>query len=256
MIRGAVLFAHNNDKTDYYKMAAYTASRIELFLNIPVTVITDTNSVTCDYPFDHILYTQPDTSNTRKKSVWINNGRYEVFDMSPYDDTIVIDTDYMVNSSNLNRVFELPTDFASFRNCRYLMEENEPEKIGKYGFETMWATVMRFKRTQRTKDLFGMIKMIQDNYTHYSELHNFVPIMYRNDYALTLALRTVNGHVERYDDYIPWNLLHAGLKTKVTRVSDTQYTFQREDERRVKTITLKDCDFHMLDKDNFMELAV
>ena len=255
MTRGAVLFAHNTEKTDYYKMAAYTASRIERFLNIPVTVITDINSVTSDYKFDHILYKQADTSNTRKKSVWINKGRYEVFEMSPYDDTIVIDTDYMVNSSLLNRVFELPTDFASFRNCKYLMENQEPERIGKFGFETMWATVLRFKKTQRTEDIFSMIKMIQHNYGHYSELRNFVPVMYRNDYALTLALRTVNGHIERYEDYIPWNLLHAGINITVTRVSDTQYNFQKQDEHRVKTITVKDCDFHMLNKDNFMELA-
>jgi hypothetical protein len=162
----------------------------------------------------------------------------------------------MVNSGNLNRVFELPTDFASFRNCCYLMENHKPERIGKFGFETMWATVMRFKKTQRTEDIFSMIKMIQDNYDHYSEIHNFVPYMYRNDYALTLALRTVNGHIERYEDYIPWNLLHAGLRTKVTRLSDTEYDLQRTDEnQRPRIITVKNCDFHMLDKSNFMEIA-
>jgi hypothetical protein len=257
MTRGAVLFAHNNGITDYFKMAAYTASRIERFLNIPVTVITDDKSVTCSYPFDKVMYKTPDTSNSRNKSKWINKGRYEVFEMSPYDDTIIIDTDYLINSRNLLRVFDLPSDFVSFRNCKYLMEDQEPERIGKNGFETMWATVMRFTKTQRTADIFKMIKMVQDNYNHYSELHNFAPYMYRNDYALTIALRTANGHVEKYDDYIPWNLLHAGIKTKVTRLSDTEYNLERHDnQQRLRTITLKDCDFHMLDKDNFMEIAI
>jgi hypothetical protein len=32
--------------------------------------------------------------------------------MSPYDDTIIIDTDYLINSRNLLRVFDLPSDFV------------------------------------------------------------------------------------------------------------------------------------------------
>lgn len=256
MKRGAILFAHNSENTDYYKMAAYTAGRIERFLNIPTTVITDANSITCDYAFDNIILREPDRSNTRKKSVWINKGRYQVFDMTPYDDTLVLDTDYMVNSAKLLRTFELPGDFVSHRRSKFLMENIPSERIGKNGFETMWATVMRFTKTQRTSDIFKLIEMIQNNYSHYSELHNFVNTMYRNDYALTLALRIANGHFERTEDYIPWNLLHVGNQVKVLRLTDTEYRLdQKTKEGRPTYMTVKDCDFHMLSKDNFMEIA-
>ena len=45
MKRGAILFAFNSEKYDYYTMAIAAAKRINHFLNLPVTVVTDKDSV-------------------------------------------------------------------------------------------------------------------------------------------------------------------------------------------------------------------
>ena len=56
MSRGAILFAFNSPKYDYYAMAEFTAKRINHFLNLPVTLITDENSLPSNtsYKFDSV----------------------------------------------------------------------------------------------------------------------------------------------------------------------------------------------------------
>ena len=54
MSKGVILFAFNSTKFNYYDMAVITAKRINHFLDLPVTIITDVTSVpeNIDYVFD------------------------------------------------------------------------------------------------------------------------------------------------------------------------------------------------------------
>lgn len=257
-MRGVLLTAHNNGKDDYYQMAVYTAKRINKFLDLPVTVITDPDSVSdTGYTFDKTIFVEPDKSNHRKKSTWINKGRYKIYELTPYDDTLVIDTDYMVNSRQLLDAFNIDTDFCCHKNIKWLMEGDNPEYFHKNLIPTLWATVMRFRKTKRSMHIFQMIEMVQNNYEHYAGIYKFMPYMYRNDYAVTIALKTVNGHLELPTDYLYWRLLHVSLQVKVYRDSDTAYTLMATDKKTGKNqyIKLSDTDFHMLNKHNFMEIA-
>lgn len=259
MSRGIVLFAHNNGKTDYYAMAVATAKRANRFLDLPVTIITDSNSITkTDYKFDHAILVQADESNFRKKSAWINKGRYQVYELSPYSETLVIDTDYMINSGALLNTFEQPSDFVCYQSSKFLLND-QPNEIMSASLSIYWATVMRFRRSDRVRDIFRMIEMVQNNYEHYANIHNFMPYMYRNDYALTIALRTVNGHIDNYEDAITGRLIHAGQDVDVVRVDDTSYdvsiTSVINGKNRRQYIRISNFDFHMLAKDNFMRLC-
>ena len=44
MTRGFVIFAFDNAKVNYFKHAVWTADRIQRFLNLPTTIVTDTKS--------------------------------------------------------------------------------------------------------------------------------------------------------------------------------------------------------------------
>lgn len=258
MSRGVVLIAHNNDKDDYYSMAVYTAKRVNKFLNLPVTVITSQDSVNGDpYVFDKTIYVDPDKTNYRKKSTWINKGRYGVWSLSPYDDTLLLDTDYLINSRQLLESFNSNSDFLCHKNIRWLMEGETPEYISRKNISTLWATVVRFKKTNRAEQIFGMMQMVQENYGHYANIYGFNPGMYRNDYALTIALKTVNGHIEHREDYFWWRLLHTSLDVEVHRNTETSYTLIAKNKKTQKQeyLVIKDLDFHMLNKKNFLELA-
>jgi hypothetical protein len=264
MKRGAILFAFNSDKYDYYTMAVATAKRINHFLNLPVTVVTDENSAQdLNYAFDKTIITVPDKNNKRDWGQWINKGRYKAFEFSPYDETLLLDTDYMVNSDKLLKTFDFSKDFCCHDHTEFFMHPNLPQEVlSSYSFDTLWATVIMFKRTTKAQQVFECLEMVQKNFEHYANIHGFISATYRNDYALTLAARIVNGHIPPKDNIIPWNLLHMGKTVQVYRNSDdafnTEYTVTTDVVQRGKTrkeyITIKDCDFHVMSKEDFMEL--
>ena len=107
MSSGAIEFPFNSDKCHYYEMAEFTAKRINHFLDLPVTIVTDESSLPkkSKYKFDKIITTVPDRSNYRDSGIWINKGRYQAYEFSPYDETLLLDVDYMVNSDQLLKHF-------------------------------------------------------------------------------------------------------------------------------------------------------
>lgn len=265
MSKGVLLFAFNSPKYNYYEMAVATAKRINHFLGLPVTIVTDSESlpVTQTYQFDNVILAPADKSNSRDWGVWINKGRYRAYQFSPYDDTILLDTDYMVNSDKLLKLFDMPTDFCCHDTTSFLMHpEAAQEMLSVYSFNTLWATVVMFRKTSRAKQIFECLEMVQNNFDHYATIHGFVSATFRNDYALTLATRIANGHTNPVEDVIPWNLVHVGKNTTVYKNNDdtfnTEYAVMFDNwtkgKIRKEYTIIKDTDFHMMNKENFMEL--
>lgn len=261
-MKGALLFAFNNDTVDYFEMANYTAKRINKFLNLPVSVVTDSNTNLSQYShtFDNVFVQDSDKSNIKNNKIWINKGRYKAFELSPYTETLLLDTDYMVNSNQLSTVFDLYDDFMCHESTGFVLNTDAPqENISSTSFRTLWATVMFFKKTQRVKQLFQCMKMVQENYMHYVNLYNMQSTMYRNDYSLTIALRIVNGQSEVNQDYIPWKLKHVSSDVSINRIDDTKYIAFKDVNVQSKIKTnycyLNDVDFHCLDKKAFMDLT-
>ena len=265
MNRGAILFAFNSPSFNYYEMAVSTAKRINHFLNLPVTVITNEESLPefDNYKFDNTIIVNADKNNIREHQIWINKGRYQAYELSPYDETLLLDTDYMVNSDKLLTIFNIYDDFCCHDTTSFLMNPGVPQEIlSAYSFNTLWATTVLFKKSNRARQIFECLEMVQKNYDHYCNIHSFVGGIYRNDYALTIALRIANGHSDNKRDIIPWNLVHVGKNTHIYRnynnEFNTEYTVMYDRWKRGKIakeyITIKDTDFHVMNKNNFMEL--
>jgi hypothetical protein len=265
MSKGALLFAFNSPKFNYYDMAVATAKRINHFLGLPVTLITDRDSLpdVVSTVFDNVMLAEADKSNKRDWGMWINKGRYRAYALSPYDETILLDTDYMVNSDKLLKLFDMGTDFCCHDTTSFLMDPKAVQEVlSVYSYKTLWATVVMFKKTDRARQIFECLEMVQNNFNHYSMIHGFVAATFRNDYALTLATRIVNGHLNPKSDVIPWNLVHVGKNTSVYKNSDdefnTEYTVMFDNWNRGKIrkeyAIIKDTDFHVMNKENFLEL--
>jgi len=264
MSKGVLLFAFNNGVTDYYGMAVATAKRINHFLNLPTTVITNSNTNFDNYKFDKtIVIESNDTNKNVNNQIWINKGRYQAYDLSPYDETLLLDTDYLINSNTLLKPFEMYDDFMCHNKVNFLMMPNlGQEKISRHSFDTLWATVIYFKKTKKTRLVFDCLKMVQENYQHYLKIYDPVVGFYRNDFALTFALRMVNGQLEDINHYIPYPLTHISKDVIVTtndHLYNTSYTllYNNHTQYKIKKeyINIKDMDFHMMNKENFMELV-
>ena len=55
--QGVVIFAFNNEQTDYIAMAAWSAKNIRRHLNLPVALVTDDPKAAAKYKFEHIIAT-------------------------------------------------------------------------------------------------------------------------------------------------------------------------------------------------------
>ena len=83
MTQGVLLFAFNSPKYNYYEMALHTKKRVEHFLKLPVTLVTDEDSIPADYEnhgWDQITFTTPERitsviggSGSIKVDIWPTN---------------------------------------------------------------------------------------------------------------------------------------------------------------------------------------
>ena len=260
MSRGILLFAIDTDTREYSKMADYCASKIREHLQLPVTVVT--SGGINKKLFDQIIITKPTKKQQRGISgrieSWKNFDRYRAYELSPYDETVLLDTDYICNSDQLLTLFELNRDFMCHLNRRYLGShwESTVEHFGR-NYPMYWATVVYFKKTPAASSVFDMMAMIQNNYDHYSKIYGFRSGSYRNDYAISIAINTVYGHCRQTSVEIPWPLVNVEFDTDIELVDDTwTINFEKTVDTKTKRykITTRDQDLHMLNKDELLRI--
>ena len=134
MTKGVLVVARNNKSLDYIKQAAFLAKRIFTFLNLPTSIITDSPEYIYENNygtrFDKVipivwkkenvvegqtLLSKTEQHNPRRyhdgtlstKSLPFKNGaRTGVYDVTPYDETLLIDTDMFIMDDVYKHCFE------------------------------------------------------------------------------------------------------------------------------------------------------
>ena len=66
-----------------------------------------------------------------------------------------------------------------------------------------WATVIYFTKNKLAESVFKFMDYIKENYEFYSLMYNFRPNLYRNDYALSIALQSLIGYSTKNFTSIP-----------------------------------------------------
>jgi len=257
---GALIFAFNNEKTDYVKMATWCATRVRHFLNIPVAIVTDATDSGLHQRFEHVIRVAPETGGTRyfedyaDTVSWHNAGRTDAYSLSPFEQTLVLDSDYVVSSDQLQRVLAAPQDFVAHRSALNVARAEEPflDTFGTHKFPMWWATVMMFRKSPTAQYIFDSMEMIKNNWQHYRDLYSIPEKNYRNDYALSIALGIVSGHTLKVDS-IPWPLMSVTPDTKLTRsaLSEHKELWHMEylgQDNKLKTVGFVGQDFHAMGK--------
>ena len=261
MTTGALLFAFNNGSIDYVKIAAWTAKNIRRHLGIPVAVVTD-YFTGLDF-FDKIILEDRVGENQRwfgdigKPVAWHNETRPLAFDLTPWDQTLVLDVDYVVATSDLSTVLDSSEDFLAHRAAFDITHENDFRSLNHFGDSAMpmwWATVMMFRKSQRAHMIFECMKMVRDNWHHYRNLYGIKARSYRNDYALSIALGIVDGHFVDHAS-IPWSLASLVPEHALTQTDNDHYRIDYVDsENRNRWIEVKQQDFHAMGKTHLEKL--
>ena len=254
LTQGVLIFAFNNEATDYISMAAWSAKNIRRHLNLPVAVVTDDPATAALHNFEHIIVTAPDTGGSRHFAdygttvTWHNAGRVNAYELSPFDQTIVLDADYVVASNKLLDMLKMPQQFAAFQDAFDPSSMSNLETFGEYKMPMWWATVMMFRRGNVSQYIFDSMQMIRANWQHYRDLYGIHQSNYRNDYALSIALGLVAG-AEQSVHTIFWPMLNVLPEHRLTCVEQDHYEIEYTNtEGRLKTMSWQGLDFHAMCK--------
>jgi hypothetical protein len=255
MTTGALIFAFNNEQTDYVRMATWSANNIRRHLDIPVAIVTNEKNPVGN--FDHVVYADPKSGGSRyfedyrATVTWNNAGRVDAYDLSPWDQTLVLDADYVVASDHLKFALTAPGDFLCYKDAYDVTLTTDFSGLNSFGTHKMpmwWATVMMFRKSNTAQFIFESMHMVRKNWPHYRDLYGIQNKTYRNDHALSISLGIVSGHTWQVD-HMPGMLATVMPEHALTRLDTDYYAieFQEQSSKR-KNMAWAGMDFHAMGK--------
>jgi hypothetical protein len=245
--RGALLIARNNSQIDYIKQAVFAATRIKKYMGIPVSILTDNAGYLLkkypNHPFDKILKITDEEFTFKKYNDGIyankrlefkNTSRFSAYDLTPYTETLLLDTDYIVSNDILNGCFgqehglmmyKDATDFSRWRDL------GEFTFISETGPTFYWATCVFFRKSDANKCFFDLVKHIQEHWSHYRNVYQITSAVFRNDFAFSIAAHIMNGHASGgMVTPLPGKKHFITDKDHVEQINDTDFLFLIEKE--------------------------
>lgn len=194
--KGVILFAYNTEQIDYVAIADANAKLIQKHLRLPVTLITDSTSAP-SFHYDKIVRIENTLHNFRTvnftKQTWRNGGRSRAYDLSPYDTTILLDSDYLMLDDSLLKLLEQPFDYKLQHSSYSEQGELFSRMSSNYSLPFVWATCVIFRKTHDAKRFFDLVQRIERNYSYYKTLFK-AQGTFRNDHAFAMADIILNGY--------------------------------------------------------------
>lgn len=217
--KGVLLIAYNNGRIDYEKLAIVAASGVKRYMkNNHVTLLTDNNTFEAlkqeltpeqfSVTFDHIIVENIEHErNTRmhRDSPWTefstqfnNKNKHSIFKKSPYKQTLMIDVDYIVGNNSLDAIFDTDYELAMYKDAvsvRNYKPRIWEQKLHPDGIDMWWSTVVYWRSDSEVAQLFfGIWEHVKENYQYYKWLYKFPGVLFRTDYAASIAAHILNGH--------------------------------------------------------------
>lgn len=271
MSKGILLFARNNDNIDYIKQAYFLSKNVKKYLKLPVTIVTDspdylkneyrdynnifdriisivwkkedvTENTILSNNENHHVRTYRDGTLTRKKLEFKNGIRTLAYDLSPYDETIILDTDMVLLDDSYLNCFEQNHDFLIYQKAFDLAgfrDYSEFDYISDAGITFYWATAVFFRKSLLNKIFFDLLKHVQENYEHYRSIFQINSPLYRNDYVFSIAIHIMNGFQDgNFAGKMPGKLFYTTDKDICYKLLPDSVLFLLEKEKHVGEYTL------------------
>lgn len=226
MSKGIVLFAYNSRQIDYAKLALLSGKLATTHLNVPASLITDKSTIAWSKKsgiydqlidvFENIIvdevghvenYRILHDGDVKDKVPFKNSSRYRVWELTPYNRTLLIDGDFLIFSNALAEYWDVDEEFLISKSIQDVCAEDRMKHYDRYisdvGIRLLWATTIMFTKNQNTKVLFDLIDHIRENYGKYSEIYRFDNRIYRNDIAFSLAHHILSGFIQDQKYFLP-----------------------------------------------------
>jgi len=270
MSKGYLLIAQNNGANDYVKQAVFCAKRIKKFCNnASVSIITNSIGYLQENfngtIFDHIIdgNSLPSTENYRllfdgalssKTVKWKNVGRDMLYDLTPYEETIVLDTDYIISNDNLDKCFGSVNDIMMYKDSEYLGNNSSKEltRCADQCIDFYWATIIYFKKTPEVKLFFDLVSHIRENWMYYNYLYQINSNNFRNDFAFSIAIHTINNMSNnKFVTELPGKMYYTKDQDFLEKIQDEKMIFLVGKDNHLGEYTLlstQGLNVHILNK--------
>ena len=278
MKRGILIFAHNSRDVDYALMSLVSAKFAKENLQVPVSLVVDKFTVEwmqtsniynlSQEIFDQIIEIEkPVTQNTRvlndgytsKTVPFVNSNRSSVWDLTPYDRTLLIDSDFLVMSNRLNEYWDVDSNVMlspAMQDVRGDRKGILDSWVSETGIPLYWATTVMFTKNNESKIFFDLVDVIRTNYNYFADLFRFNPKQYRNDISFSIAKHMLNGFENRGEDLPPiLTLLDKDLIHSIDENQLRVYLNDSMSEDHVVIASIKDLDVHVMNKQSIIRNA-
>ncbi len=248
MSKGVLIVAFDSvtdqgNTLQYRELAKISAMLIRKHLKLPVGIVTDRaiqgfeEQILVDIPAGNsrsvLLQDQHETYN------WYNDCRRQLFELTPWRQTLLLDADYLLQSNQYLKCFDFdapfqiignvydPTDRESFCNYKRLPNGTIPQ---------MWASALYWNQDAGTH--FEYANMIAENYEYYSRVFGFSGKQFRNDMIFSIVAHMLPSYT------IPSSMWMTSSDCKLLDANTNGLKFNYNDS----VIRIKN-DLHVLSKD-------
>lgn len=252
--RGVLLYAFNNEQMDYLSLGLECAKRVKKHWGLPVSIVTD-SSFSSDVA-DCINVNAPEFFADRFYSGYgnlkfLNAKRSDSFDLTPYDQTIVIDSDLLVSTTQIvdvwnGKAVQLPNEALMLDGSPLYdnMLELCPD-----GLKMYWATVLCFDKSKESQVFFNYWKKVQKWYKSYAAVYGFKAGMFRNDFCVTVALDLLSNKIGSLAPFtLPYSIPTSGFESKIVNMDPITLDVEGD------LMTFPNTDVHVLNKKPLLEI--
>jgi hypothetical protein len=228
-------------------MAVISGGLAKKNLQVPVSLITDASTITwmkesnifnqAESIFDHIItVNRPTTDNQRRlydgqagqMIPFINTNRNTAWELTPYDRTLLIDSDFFILSNSLGEYWNVDVDVMLGHSINDIYNDSRvgylDRNVSDTGVKMYWATTVMFSKNANAKLFFDTVNYVKENYSQFADVFRFDSRQFRNDIAFSVAKHILDGYQQIDVGALP-PVLSALDKDILHSVNDNTLTF-------------------------------
>ena len=176
MTKGIVVLAQNNTTDNYVEQAALLAMSLHTYNDTKISLITD-DEVPTEYTilFDKIIPIP--FGDSAEDSEWKVENRWKIYHASPYDETIVMDTDMLV-LQNIDTWWDVLSNYDVFYTSNVLTYRGETANTSYYrktfidnNLPNLFCGLHYFKKCEFAQEFYAWLELVVNNWETFYEQH-------------------------------------------------------------------------------------
>ena len=176
MTKGIVVLAQNNETDNYVEQAALLAMSLHTYNNAKISLITN-DEVPQEYIrlFDKIIPIP--FGDSAKDSAWKIENRWKIYHASPYDETIVMDTDMLV-LQNIDVWWNFLSNYEMFFTNKVLTYRGTVADTSYYrktfianNLPNLFVGLHYFKKCDFAQEFYTWLELVVNNWETFYEQH-------------------------------------------------------------------------------------